>query len=330
MNKNRGTQLAHGAICTALTVVLMLLARYLPVFSVVSVLLTGLPVIFLGTRYGGRLSGISLIASVLVLALVMGDFLSAILLGVLNLLPGFAIGYAFSHRKGYRGAVILGSGMVLLGLLVQLMVVNLLSNGNGLAELVNETMAGVEMVLNQAFSGMEGANQQEMLASVTGLLQTAKERFFLYLPTMLIALSAMIGYATVSVGIFMLKRLHIKRISYRKFSEIIAPRSACFLSVILSMLVLFVGEGSVFAAGILNLSMLLELFLAVCGLSLVDAKLSEKISSGYGRAGIYLGISVVAYVLLGMLLQVLSLLGMIDGLFGFRWYKVGENHGKED
>ncbi len=329
MSKNQGARLAHGALCTALTVILMLMARFVPVFSVISVLLTGLPVIFLGTRYGAKGSAIAVVASILVLALVTGDFLSAVLMGALHLLPGFGIGYAFSHRKGYLGAILYGSVGALAGLLLQILTINLLNDGNGFAEMITATLKETEEVFKQVVAGMEDVNRQEMLRIMTETLELAKERFLLYLPSMLIAMATGIGYAMVAIGVFMLRRVKIKRVGYLRFSELIAPRSVCYLSVLLSMAAMLMRDTTVLAAGVLNLSLLIELFLAVCGLSLIDAKLGEKISSGYGRTGIYVAAFLVGYLFMGILFRVLSLLGMIDGLFGFRIGKVGGNHGEE-
>ncbi|MBR5152731.1 MAG: DUF2232 domain-containing protein [Clostridia bacterium] len=329
MNKNRRTQLAHGAVSATLTVVLMMVARFVSGFSVITVLLTGLPIAFLGTRHGTRISALTAIVSVLVLALVTGDILSTLLLGALHLLPGLGIGYALSHRKGYYGALLYGSTGVLAGLLLQILALNFLNGGNGFAQLISGTLQETEAMMQQLISRMDGNNAQEMMATAENVLKVAEQQFMLYLPTMLIAISAVLGYATVAVALFMLKRLKIKRVSYLRFSELIAPRSVCYLSVLLSIFAMMQREITVFAAGILNLSMLLELFLAVCGLSLIDAKLEKKISAGVARGGVYLAVFLVGYLFLGMLFRVLSLLGMIDGLFGFRYGKKGENHGEE-
>ncbi len=331
MNQSKGKQIAHGAVGTALTVVLMLMTVYLPVMAAAGVLLCGLPIVVLGTRYGVKVSAVVLAASTLLFGIVMGELLSALLLGVLYLLPGFAIGYAFSHRKGYFGALWYASAAVLIGFLLQLMVVNFTGDGNGIRDLADQTVAMVSETLSRMTASLDGAKQQELLQMMNGALQIAKEQFLLYIPTMLIAMAAAVGYVSVAAAIFMLKRLHIRQIPYLKFSGLAASRKVCYLSVILSTVVLFLQDSdSAFGAGILNLSMLLELFLAVCGFSFLDFKLGKKISSGYARAGIYAAVLVLGYALMGVAVRVLSLLGMIDGLFGFRYGEVEEQDGKEE
>ncbi len=335
MNNKKTKALAHGAICAALSVILMCLAYYLPFFSTVSVLFAGLPMVFLGTRYGGKIAAISAMAAILVLPMLMGNILSALLLGVLNLLPGVVIGYGIAHRKRYLTVLAFASGAILIGLVLQILLLNsMTADGNGIAAILDEIVAGAKTMMGQMIDGLGEAEKQQLLPVTDTLYQAmdmVKVAFLLYLPTILIAMATALGYGSMATGIFMLRRLKIRRVNYLPFSMIQASRGVCYLSVILSLFTSFSVSTAPMAVGMRNMAALLDCFLAVCGLSLIDNKLSRKVASGYARTGIYAAVFVIGYVLIGFISQALIFLGLLDGMMDFRRsYKVGEGYGKDE
>lgn len=335
MNNKKTKALAYGAVCAALSVILICLAYYLPFFSTVSVLFAGLPMVFLGVKCGGRVAAISAMASVLVLPMLMGNILSALLLGILNLLPGVVIGYGIAHRKRYTTVLALASGAILIGLLLQILLLNSMTlEGNGIAAVLDEIVAGAKAMMGQMIEGLGEAERQQILPITDTLYQAmdmVKATFLLYLPTILIAMATALGYGSMATGIFMLRRLKIQRVTYLPFSMIQASRGVCYLSVILSLFTSFSVSTAPLAVGMRNMVALLDCFLAVCGLSLIDNKLSRKVVSGYARTGIYAAVFVLGYILIGFIGQALIFLGLLDGMMDFRRsYKVGEDYGKDE
>lgn len=332
MNTGKVKALTEGAIAAALTVLLMVLTVYVPLFAMLSVLIVGLPTMFTAVRHGGRIAVVSAGAAVLVMIFLLGDLLSAALLAVTNLLPGLMIGFAIRRRKSFKTTVFAASGAVLVGLLLELLLVNASGGGNGIVHLLDGALENTRQILNQAvsqFGETEGAQLQTMLEAMNQALGTVKELLLLYLPTLVIVVAAVLGYGTAAVSIFMLRRLRIARVPYVPFSMFHATRAMCYLSVILSLIGNLAQETTVFIAALQNMSLILDCFIGVCGLSLIDYKLGEKISSGYARAGIYLAVLVIGYVAIGLVAQALVFLGFLDGLFHFRRFqKVGENHGE--
>ncbi|MEE1013440.1 MAG: DUF2232 domain-containing protein [Clostridia bacterium] len=332
MNTGKVKALTEGAIAAALTVLLMVLTVYVPLFAMLSVLIVGLPTMFTTVRHGGRIAVLSAGAAVLVMIFLLGDLLSTVLLAVTNLLPGLMIGFAIRHRKSFKTMVFAASGAVLIGLMLELLLLNASGGGDGIVRLLDGALENTRQILNQAagqFGETEQAQLLPILETMNQALGRVKELLLLYLPTLVIAMASVMGYGAAAVGIFMLRRLRIARVPYVPFSMLHATRAMCYLSVILSLVGNLAQDTTVFTAALQNMSLILDCFIGVCGLSLIDYKLGEKISSGYARAGIYLVVLVIGYVAIGLLAQVLVFLGFLDGLFRFRrFHKVGENHGE--
>lgn len=331
-NRQSGKAVADGAVCTALTVILLMMAQYLPIFSAAAVLVGGIPTVFLSVRVGFRYAPISALASVLVLGIVTGNFLTAVLLGTVNLLPGLAVGYAISHRKSFGKTVILSGGAMLAGLMLEVLALNLLSGENGVVGIIDETIAAAQRMMEE-LTRQTGLAEQETFASLTEnmgqMFAQARELMLLYLPSMLIAASAAMGYGAVAISVFMLRRIQKMRVPYRPFSQIYAPKAVCYLSVLFSVMTVFLDGSDVYTAALRNLAFLNDCFIGICGLSVIDSMLGRKVTSGYARGGIYAAVLVIAYPLIGVLAEGLVLLGLADGLFQLRkGRKVGERHGE--
>ena len=328
MNKNRARALAEGAVCTALTVLLMVIAIYVPLFSIFSTVIVGLPIVFMAVRHGLRRAGISALAAVLVTVFLLGDIVSALMMALLHLLPAGAIGFAINRRKPFYTTVLFATGAVLIGLMAELLLLNTAGGGDGIRNLLDANIENTQQMLGQLASNLASDESEQFGAIMQAFTQAfalVKEMILLYLPTITICIACVLGYSSVAVSIFMLRRMRLRKVPYMPFWMLHAPRSMCYLSMILQLFTYGAREMTVFVAGMQNMALLLDCFIGVCGLSLIDYKLCEKIPSGYARAGIYLAILVVGYVAIGIIGQILVFLGLLDGLFHFRrFHKVGE------
>ena len=322
--------LADGAVCTALTVLLMIIAMYVPFFAVLSILFVGTPLVYLGVRHGTRVSVIAAVAAILVLFILTGDPLSALLLGIINLLPGIAIGYSIGHRALFRRTLVAASASVLFGLLLELILLNASGGGNGIENLINGAMDNAKKMAEPVINQIAEKNPDYSEFFISALSETinhVKETIFLYLPSFVIGMSVITGYGAVAAGIYILHRLRVRRVSYIPFSRLHASKGVCYFAVICFLVVTFSTDSTVYTAALRNMVALLYGYIAVCGLSLIDYKFSKKILSGYMRAGIYALVFLVAYVLAGFIIQGLIILGLIDGIFNFRrLYKAGEQN----
>ena len=324
--------MADGAVCTALTVLLLIMTLYVPAFAMLAVMVAGLPMTFLTVRDGLKATAVAAVASVLVMGIVAGDFLSALMLGTVNLLPGVAIGYAIRRRKGFKETVAVSGGAVLLGLLLQMLIINAGSGGNGIVAMIDSAIEGSKQMLSDIMNQFGMAEQEAMRSAAEKMTQSltlVRELLLLYLPSMLIGISAALGYGAVAFAIFMLRRVQKLKIPYLPFSQMHAPRAICYLSMLLAVIGLLSQDVTVYTAAWKNLALLTDCFIGVCGLALIDDKLSQKVSSGYARTGIYAAVLMVGYLAIGLIAEILVFLGMLDGLFHFRrFHKVGEGHGE--
>ena len=208
MKNFKSRMIADGAVCTALTVLLTVIAIYVPIFSIVSVAVVGIPLAYLGIKHGFGLSCVAMLASVLVIFIITGDILSAVILGVTNMLPGIAMGFCGRNKNSFKRSVIIISASVLIGLMIQLLVINYSAGGNGISKMIDETISRTKdmmLPLLKEFSSMsvgQGIDISDTLNETFNLMQ---EYIYLYIPAFVIGASAVIGYIVYMFGIFVSK-----------------------------------------------------------------------------------------------------------------------------
>ena len=88
MKKVTARAVCEGAIVAALTVLLMFMGIYVPVFRTLAMFVCGIPLAYLMIRQGVYISAASFIASLLLIFIVTGDIISGPLSGLITLLPG--------------------------------------------------------------------------------------------------------------------------------------------------------------------------------------------------------------------------------------------------
>lgn len=329
MKNTKVKALADGAVCTALTVLLLLIAVYVPPLAIFSVCIAGTPLIVLGVRHGAGISSIACVASILVLFVLTGDFLSALLLGIVDLLPGVVIGYAIFEKAKFKTIAFSAAGAVMFGLMLQLMLLNASGGGNGIEKLVDGTLDNTKEILSGIISKLPSAGEQgkEVLAVLNSVFDQMREMIFLYLPSFVIGFSVVLGYVVYMLGIYILHRLRICRVDYIPFNRLHASRSMCYVAMVLFLVASFSNDSTIYTAALKNMVGLLYAFIGLSGFSLIDYKLAEKLPSGYVRTMIYIAAFFVGYMMMGLIIQALILLGMVDGMFNFRCLsEAGENH----
>lgn len=328
MKKTKVQALAYGAVCTALTVLLSIMSLYVPFLSVPMIFFAGVPLMYVSIGCGSRMASLSAVVSILILFILTGNFLSAVFTGISNILPGVAAGYCLGHRREFKQTVFATSAFVMLGLFAELAWINASGGGNGLENLITGSIDNARTIV---FSVLDGASELKgtdvtVIAEVLDeALGTAKGLIMLYMPSLLIGISAVIGYLITAIGIFMLSRLGVKNLGYTPFWAIDASRMMCFAAAALYLFSSFSNGTEVLSAGVKNLTALMLAYICVCGMSYVDFSVKKRIKSGYLRTLIYAGVFVFGYFLSGFVMYILTILGMIDGCFGLRHFnKAGE------
>ena len=321
MNKGVIKALVEGVVCSALSLVLVLIGVFVPHMALLMTILAGIPMMYLGMRRGIRVLVVFFLVAELLLLAITGNPVDSLLIGMMSFLPGIVVGRSLRKGLTFQGIIFSGAGMILFGLLVQLVLLNAMGDGHGIETLVNQSLDGVRQSMNDVFVAMEGqfAGQgQEIQVAVNQGIDLMRDMIFLYLPSFLIGFSVVISYLLFMLGIFFLHRLRPVRIIYQPFWGFCVPRSMCYLGALLFLITSLSTDTTVWTAALRNIEVLLYAYFGVCGISFLDYKLRKKISSGYARCAVYLMALCVGYLFLGMLFQGLCILGMIDGMFGFR------------
>ncbi len=331
MKNFKSRMIADGAVCTALTVLLAVIAIYIPIFSIVSVAVVGIPLTYLGIKHGLGLSCTAAVAAVLVLFALTGNFISIVLFGVTNMLPGIAMGYCVKNKKSFKLSIAIVSAGVLAGLMLQLLVINYSVDGNGISKMIDETINSTKDIMSSLFGELSGTGIGQEMNITSGTLNDAfelmREYIYLYMPSFVIGSSVVIGYVIYMFGAFILRIIRFGNIPSMPFKYIHATRGICYGAVILMLITTFSESTSVFMSALRNLQALLYAFIGVSGFAFIDYKLSSKIKSGYGRFGIYCIVFLSGYLFISFIVSILTFVGLFDGMFDYR--RIGKAGGND-
>ncbi len=321
MKNYKARVLTEGIFCSALALALVLVGVYFPAVSLLMTMLAGVPMMYLGMRRGVKMLVVALGTAVLLLFAAVGDIQYALLTGFMSFLPGMLIGYTLRKRWTFQGIIFAGGGAILGVLLLSLFLINRTGDGRGVETMLNLFLDTVRQGVDEVFLNLQGQlamPEQELQNLINQTMDMMREMVFLYLPAFLIGFSVVVSYLLFMLGIFLLQRLRPVRIIYQPFWGFCAPRFMCYLGSVLFLVTSMSTEITIWAAALRNMETLLYAYMGVCGMSFLDYKLKKKLSSGYLRSIIYFAVFCVGYPLLGMLFQGFCVLGMLDGVLGFR------------
>lgn len=331
MKNNKAKAIADGAICSALSALFMVIYIYVSPLAFLMLLISGVPMAYLGIKYGLRICIPGMFISIFALFILTGDIISALLVGVLNLLPGIVIGRAISKKVNFSITVLSGALAVFIGFMIQLVLLNANGGGEGIKNLIDGSIENAGKIAEPMLSGLIKQNPEQAMTIQNvwnEALKQVREGIFTYLPSFIIGASAVVGYLVYMTYVFFLSRVKKMRLPYLPFKWIRANRTTCNLLVIIYIITMFSKDTSVWVLALKNMVTLINAYLAVCGLALLDFKLGQKIRSGYARFGIYLAVFFVGYMFMGLIYQILSLVGFIDSMMDLRrMHKAGDGRG---
>lgn len=332
MKNMNARAICEGAIVSALTVVLLLLGMYVPLFGLLSMFICGLPLVYLMIRQSLKISIISFVASILVISILTGNFITGALSACVSLLPALAIGYCMSKNYNYYTTLASGIVGVIIGILINILIYTMLINqGNTVVGMVDDTIATMRGILNSYLdtarqSTADSAAIAEMSGLIDNLLSQTRNIILSYFPALLVVLSSVLGYLITSVCFFFMRRIKVRAGNYITFSLLSAPRSMCVVTVILTIVTFFLKDNSLSTLALKNVAVVLSFVLVVNGLAFTDFRLSAKVEKGYLRFLIYLGIFILGYVFVSTIYYILLLVGMVDANLDLRMLRnTGDN-----
>ncbi len=314
--KNEKTRaLREGAMMVALTALLMLMNRFVPLFSVIGVFACGVPMAALAARNGFKII-VPAVTAVFFVAVLLGDgVVGAISTILVSVLPGAVAGYMLGRRKSFFYSIFATSLVVCLGWVFELVVIEFLI-GKGIDEMFAETIEQTKAIMSGVTETLGEKLAQNSEVSPDTLMETLFEALEftmrLYFPSIVVISSLFAGYIIVRISGFVIRRAKLASVAVLPFSHLRATRGMAVISVISYLLCMFVDVESSPGAVIANIVFIMHTILAVCGLSFIDFKLKGSIKSAPVRFLIYGAVMMFGGILMSIISNILIIIGILD------------------
>lgn len=300
--------IAEAFIAAALTALLIVISIYAGPLSLVASILCGIPIMILTCKYNIFIGFASMLMSFLVTVLLTSQVMVGIILFLIYIIPALVFGHNAKRGVKYHYSLLASAGFVIAGLLTLLFLINNNGSGNGIEKMImsvsENAKNNVMSTLGESFS-IPNVDIKSVLAEATKITSTI---MLTYIPSGVIIATAVITYLITSIGIFALRVFKVKKVKYTKFSMIRAPRGTA-LVLLISLLLSNASNNGVMNYAAQNIIVIIFAIFTLTGLSFVDFILTPKVKSGYARAGIYVLVCVVGFMLLGLIIDALMLLG---------------------
>ncbi len=320
MNKEKNRGLREGAMMVALTVILILLTWYVPLFSVVGTFACAVPIACLAARNNIKTVAIALVSILIITVLTIGSLLSAVSMLLMSVLPGAVAGFYLGKRSPFFTSLIATCIAVCIGWMFEIFLIDAFLSEQGINGVIGEITGSFTEIMTSLTNRLatEEMNGVDIEKLTKNLIETMEYTFRLYFPSMVIISSMVIGYIIVMICSFVIKRTKIKDVEVVSFSSLKAPRSMSTVAVISYLIIMVMGAETTVGAVLANVVFVLYTIIGVCGLSLLDYKFRKKIKSAVVRIIIYVLIFMFGGVFLNFILNGLVIAGILDSAYNFR------------
>ncbi len=324
MERNKTKALREGAMMVALTIILVLVVRYIPVFSLVGAFVCGIPMAALAARNGFKVTLPAVAAIFLVSFVVIGDLVSTISTILMSVLPGAVAGYLLGRKQPFFVTIASTAMVVCVGWLFELLILEVFL-GDGIENMFKNAVEQSKGMLNTLVIALQKngalASDAEIEKLSKALMDMVEYTVRLYFPSFIIISSMVTGYITMRLCGFVIKRTKIAEVDVVPFSMIKAPRSMSYMAVFLCLIYVFSSQGSALWNVLANVVLILYTILGVCGLSFIDYKFKPRIKSTVLRMVIYGAIFLLGSALMSFISNILIIIGIVDSNRDFR--KIG-------
>lgn len=302
-------KLTDGAMLTALYIVLLFIALFVPIISFVAMIVLPVPVIIYASRYNWKATTI-MVGSILILSILFTTFVS-LPVTIMTCLGGVMIGTAIhNHLSAYetwaRGTI----GFVA-GLLVTFVFSQVVFDVNWIDELntmLTESMQTSQDIMNQF--GLAQLTEEEMkvvneqLSMITNLL-----------PVGLVIVGLIFAFISQWAAYKVINRLYQKRLGFPPFRTLRFPVALIWI-YFLSLIVTFfdLDSSSTLYLAVNNIMWLTGILMTLQGFSFIFFYAHQKnISKALPISSVVLSLFFPF-----ILLYLVRLLGIIDIGFGLR------------
>lgn len=313
MNNMKIKAIAESAMGAAVSALLMITSLYVPFFSGVAAIISGIPIMCLFYKNNITSGILAFVCAFLITFILTGNIVSVGVMALLYVAP--AVTFGIFNSKGNKFSVSVASAAVvtLIGVVIEFNMLN--GSGTGIRDFVTSYSNNIQSMLSETMSA-SGVNMgEDMSGAVTQAINQAIDMIMYYLPTIIICIAVFYAYLVAMVGVFVLKRLSIKEVQYTGFNTFVAPKYVCHITVLLFILTYIMEDPSVYSAALKNVLLVSEILLGICGFAFLDLKFSKVLRQWYIRLVIYIGIWFSVFMLLPFLAEVLVLVGFLRSLF---------------
>jgi len=309
-------------VCIISTAALMLLSVFLPALSTIFVLLASVLCAYCFASCSNTVGGINIFVSSGIVYVLYGFNPAGLIIPAMAFIPGIISWIMISKKSTYYSHLIgvtvgflavFGLALYILGSVSGVGVSGwidnigmsfknelkyMLENGNALAR---EAMGSYEIAISYD-------NIEMLIDALVALIK-------MILPSLLIIISMLPGYIHMVLMNVLVKRTEGVRMDYVYLDSHCAPRSMSYVYFVMSIIVMFSGDGGATPVVLNNAIIILDLILAFCGLSFIESKFSNKLKIKAVRVIIYVAAMLFAS---SIVVQILSIIGMFDSFSDFR------------
>ncbi len=314
----------EGAMMVALTAVLLFVSRYIPLLSMLGMIISCLPLAVLAARTNFKVVIPSLIAAFLITFLIDGNILSAVSTLLSSYIPGVVLGYMLGQRKPFFLTLLVTSTVVAVGWIFELLLLELLMD-NGIKEIFDEIFKQSEAIMLEITKNLEFKPKGNLNLSaeelVSSIFKTAQNTITAYFPSIVVISSMLRSYIILRLCSFVLKRAKLAEVETVPFSMIIAPRSMSTVAIITYLIYIFTDPTSSLFPILGNVIFILYTIIGICGLSVIDFKFKSKIKTDFLRFLIYGLVFLFGGVFMSIISSVLIIIGIMDASRDFRRIK---------
>ncbi len=313
MNNMKIKAIAESAMGAAVSALLMITSLYVPFFSGVAAIISGIPIMCLFYKNNITSGILAFVCAFLITFILTGNIVSVGVMALLYVAPAVTFGIFNSKGNKFSASVAAAAVVTLIGVVIEFNMLN--GTGTGIRDFVTSYSNNIQSMLGETMAA-SGVNMgEDMSGAVTQAINQAIDMIMYYLPTIIICIAVFYAYLVAMVGVFVLKRLRIKEVQYTAFNTLVAPKYVCHITVLLFILTYIMEDPSVYSAALKNVLLVSEILLGICGFAFLDLKFSKVLRQWYIRLIIYIGIWFSVFMLLPFLAEVLVLVGFLRSLF---------------
>lgn len=301
--------LVESGLLTAVTVVLILISLYVPVFYIVGIFLWPLPITFIYMRHGAKYSVVSLVAAGIITAM-MYDPVSALSMSATFGVMSIVFGYCIKNKKTFSFSIAVMTAVMFISMVLVIKVFSLFM-GQDLLSFMSNQMIQMQNMMKQIYSSMGVPKETQDM--VLKSLPTA-EMFKLLLPVLLLLTSVIMAFFSYVAANKVFAKFGYKLNKMKPLSEWFMPIQLAIAIIGLVLAAFIMVYFKVKNADVLyiNANILFQFAFLINGLGAIDFFMKKK------EIGKTLRVVIIIFLLISQLGNLLYLVGIVDYAFNLR------------